>query len=157
MLPPFDKIVIADTSCLILLSSIGEIELLNKIFKKVIITKTISEEFIKPLPLWIEVLSPANFQFQKLLELEVDKGEASAFALYFEIENAILALDDLKARKIAARLQLNFTGSLGIIVIAKQMALISSVLPLIEKIRKTKFRFSEEVINEILNTVGEKE
>lgn len=157
MLPPYDKIVIADTSCLILLSSIVELELLNKIFRKVIITKTISEEFIKPLPSWIEISSPSNIQFQKLLELEVDKGEASAFALYFEIENAILALDDLKARKIATRLQLNFTGSLGIIVIAKQLDLIPSVLPLIEKMRKTKFRFSEEIIKEILNAVGEKE
>lgn len=45
-----------------------------------------------------------NIHQQQLVEKEIDKGEASAISLAIEKENSLLILDDLKARKLAAKL-----------------------------------------------------
>lgn len=51
--------------------------------------------------------------------MDLDSGEASAIALSLEIENSLLLIDDLKARKIANRLHLNYSGTFGLILRAK--------------------------------------
>ena len=75
---------------------------------------------------------------------------SNLIALAKEYDDVLLLLDDLKARKLALKLNLKFTGTLGIIHKAKQKGLIEKVKPLIEKILSTNFRISEKVINEIL-------
>ena len=47
------EVVIADTSCFILLSKIGELELLHTIFGQVTTTAIIAKEFGIELPAWI--------------------------------------------------------------------------------------------------------
>ena len=110
MLQEYD-VVIADTSCFILLDKIGEIQLLKKIFSSIITTQTIAAEFGKPLPAWVKVIPVQNTSYQTLLELEVDAGEASAFALSVDYKSYLLIIDDLKARKLADKLLLNYTGN----------------------------------------------
>ena len=154
MLREYD-VVIADTSCFILLDKIGEIELLQKVFSSIITTQTIATEFGKQLPDWIIILPVQNISYQALLELEVDAGEASAFALSIEYKSSLLIIDDLKARKLADKLLLNYTGTLGVILKAKELNLLSSVKPLLDKIQLTNFRFSQKVLNEILSIANE--
>lgn len=126
-----------------------------KCFEEVITTEVVAAEFGKVLPDWIKVESALNRKYQALLELEMDKGEASAIALSIEKNDNILVLDDLQARKLAKKLNLNHTGTLGFIARAKREGKIPFVLPIIEKIRKTNFRFSEEVFSEIVKAAGE--
>ena len=68
----------------------------------------------------------------------------------FELENTLLILDDLKARKVALKLNLDFTGTLGILIKAKEKGLISQIRPILEEIQSTNFRFSEDVFRQIL-------
>lgn len=89
------------------------------------------------------------------METQVDLGEASAIALASEFKNTLLLLDDLKARKLAKALNLDFTGTLGIIHKSKQLGIIPKVKPLIDKLIKTNFRISEEIIKEILRLNNE--
>lgn len=96
-----------------------------------------------------------NIKYQKILETQVDCGEASALALATELEDVLLLLDDLKARKLAVKLMFKTTGTLGIINKAKEMSIIPKVKPLIDKLLATNFRISEEVINEILRINNE--
>ena len=145
------KTVIADTSCFIVLEKINELSLLNKIYREVITTPEIATEFNKPLPDWISIIETKNKLVQRELEAKIDVGEASAIALGLEIPNCSIILDDLKARKIAASLKLDFTGTLGVIVKAKQLNLIDSVKPIIRKLREAGLRFSEEIEKDILN------
>ena len=152
---PQYSIVIPDTSCLILLYKIGELELLNHLFNEVAITTQINNEFGKPLPSWIKIQPPQNQHYQELLLLELDKGEASAIALHFEVKNSILVLDDLKARKLADKLKIDYTGTFGIILRAKKTGIIESVKPVLDKIRNTNFRFSEKVFDLIIKEAGE--
>ncbi|UXE67380.1 MAG: DUF3368 domain-containing protein [Chryseotalea sp. WA131a] len=149
------KTVIADTSCFIVLEKINELSLLNKIYREVITTPEIATEFNKPLPDWISIIETKDKLVQRELESKIDVGEASAIALGLEIPNCSIILDDLKARKIAASLKLDFTGTLGVIVKAKQLNLIDSVKPIIRKLREAGLRFSEEIEKDILNQAKE--
>jgi predicted nucleic acid-binding protein len=70
--------------------------------------------------------------------------------------NGFLIIDDLKARKIATTLSLRFTGSIGILIIAKDLGLIQSVKYYLEKIQETNFRLSDALINKVLEITNEK-
>jgi len=152
---PNSKIIISDTSCLIILSKVNELDLLRKVGEKVYITPIIYEEFGKILPDWILVTSPTHIQYQQILEMDLDKGEASAIALSMDFDNPILILDDLKGRKIANRLKLRYSGTFGLILKAKQLGSIKSVKPILNKIKATNFRFSEKLFEIIIEQAGE--
>jgi predicted nucleic acid-binding protein len=149
------KTIIADSSCLILLDKIEELDLLKKLFGKVIVTSIIAEEFGNPLPEWISIKDAENKNYQNILELSVDRGEASAIALAVEQSDCLLILDDQKARKLAAELKLNYTGTLAVLVEAKLKGHITSVRPIISKIRKTNFHLTPELEKKILKSAGE--
>lgn len=147
------KIVIADTSCFILLYKIAELDLLKSLFGQVITTSVVALEFGEALPEWVEIREVKNVKFQSTLDL--DPGEASAITLALESEPSLIIIDDNKGRKIAQKLNLNITGSLGIIVKAKREGIISAIKPILEKIQKTNFRYSQTILIEILKLSGE--
>lgn len=149
------NVVIADTSCFILLDKINQLDLLQKVFGTVTTTSIIAEEFRKPLPEWVAIRSAANQRYSQLLEIEIDKGEASAISLAMEHENSLLILDDGKARKLALLLNLNYTGTLGILLKAKELGILPGIKPVLDQIQKTNFRFSEKVMIDILREANE--
>jgi predicted nucleic acid-binding protein len=139
------KTIISDTSCLIILTNIGEIELLHKVYGQIVTTIDIATEYGETLPEWVEIASVVDKSKQILLEMQIDKGESSAIALALETPDCTVILDDYKARKIAQKLGLAFTGTIGVIIKAKLIGTIPSIKPLIEKIKETDFRLSSEV------------
>ncbi len=139
------KTIISDTSCFIILTNIGELNLLQTIYGQITTTTEIATEFGETLPEWVEIVSVADKSKQQLLELQIDKGESSAIALALETPNSTLILDDYKARKIAEKLRLNFTGTIGVIIKAKLEGIIPSIKPILEKIKHTDFRLSPEI------------
>ena len=139
------KTIISDTSCLIILTNISELELLHKLYGQITTTFEIAAEFGETLPEWIETVSVQDRQKQQLLELQIDKGESSAIALALEMPDSTLILDDYKARKIAEQLGLTYTGTIGVIIKAKLQNIIPTIKPLLAKIKKTDFRLSPEL------------
>jgi len=144
------SIVISDTSSLILFDKIGELELLAKVYDLIITTPQIAEEYGKSLPDWVHIIDVKDKKYQGFLETQVDWGEASAIALAKEIENSILLLDDLKARKLAGKLNIRFTGTLGVFHKAKQLGIVIKIKPFIDKLLMTNFRISENIVSEFL-------
>lgn len=149
------RIVISDTSTLILFHKIDEFNLLEKVYGELITTPEIAKEFGEELPSWIKIQSVSDKKYQKFLETQIDYGEASAIALATEFEDAMLLLDDLKARKLATKLKFKITGALGVIHKAKQMTIIPKVKPLIDKLLMTDFRIANNIIEEILKLNNE--
>lgn len=149
-----DKLL-PDTSCLIFLNKIEEIQLLEKLYSKTIITEEIVEEYIDPLPEWIEIKTPDEKRYQKVLEQTVDKGEASLMVLALELKDCVVSIDDLRARKVAKALNLRLTGTLGIIHKAKKAGLISSTKETLQKLKAVDFRISEKIERELLRLSGE--
>jgi predicted nucleic acid-binding protein len=142
--------IISDTSILIVFQKIDHLSLLNRVYGDIFITPEIAKEYGEALPPWIKIKKPTDIKYQYLLETQIDTGEASAIALATDFDDVLLLLDDLKARKLAIKLNYKVTGTLGIIHKAKQMLIIEAVKPLIDKLIKTNFRISDDIVKEIL-------
>lgn len=151
------KAVISDASCFILLKKIDQLDLLRKIYGSVVTTPTVMSEVRFEVPDWVVVRKPANTDLEERLRMVVDRGEASAMVLALETDDSTLILDDLRARKEARSLGIEVTGTLGVILKGKRDGCISAVDPLIRAIRKTNFRLSKEVEEEVLRLAGESE
>ncbi len=149
------KAIISDTSCLILLDKIGELEILNKLFGTVLTTAEVANEFGGTLPSWIELKQPKDKNYLSIIEASVDIGEASAIALALEMDNCLLIIDDLKGRKFASQIGITIIGTMGIIVDAKLAGIIPSVKPILAKIRSTNFRITQQLESIILNKAEE--
>ncbi|MEP7128655.1 MAG: DUF3368 domain-containing protein [Chitinophagales bacterium] len=149
------KAIISDASCLIVLTNIGELELLHEMYEQIVTTTEVAEEFGLQLPEWIEIKKAVDKYRKLILEIQIDSGEASAIALALEFDESLLILDDYKARKVAEHLGLEITGTIGIIIKAKIRGLIPSIKPYLEKIRQTDFRMSDELERLALKEAGE--
>ncbi|SEA10504.1 DUF3368 domain-containing protein [Pedobacter hartonius] len=149
------SIIITDTSCFILLDKIKAFDILHRLFRNVTTTPEILIEFGGDLPEWIQIRSVKDNTLMEVLKESVDPGEASAIALAIETPNSLIIVDDLKGRKLATRMNLNFMGTLGMLLKAKEHQIISHIKPYIEKIQMTDFRLSQAVISYALELAGE--
>jgi predicted nucleic acid-binding protein len=149
------KTIISDTSCLIILTNIGELDLLRKTYGSIVTTIEIAIEFGEPLPDWVIIENVFDKQKQQLLEMQIDKGESSAIALALETPESTVILDDYRARKIAEQLGVNYTGTIGVIIRAKINGVIPSIKPILLKIKETDFRLSAEIERQALLAAGE--
>ena len=100
-------IVFADTSCLIVLDKIGELNLLKTIYKEICICKEVYEEYGNPIPGWIKILERSDDKYFRILETMIDKGEAGILSLALENKESLTIIDDLKARNLAKQLNLS--------------------------------------------------
>jgi predicted nucleic acid-binding protein len=69
------KAIISDTSCFIILTNIGELELLHKVYGQILTTPEIAAEFGESLPEWIEIVEVKDKYRQTILELQIDRIE----------------------------------------------------------------------------------
>ncbi len=149
------KVIISDTSCLIQLELIGELELLYKLFGSITVTPEIVDKFHGQLPDWIIIESASNKTYQRILEASLDIGEASAIALAIEQGECLLIMDDWKGRKLAEKLGLTITGTLGVLINAKLSGLVPSIKPYLIKMKSTGFRLFIDLEQHILQKSGE--
>ena len=124
-------------------------------YGKIITTAEVAEEFGQMLPDWVEIRLASDIYRQKILELQIDRGEASAIALAIELVDSVVILDDYKARKVAESLGIQIIGTIGIIIKAKRNGIIESIKPFLQKIRQTDFRISDELEMRALEESGE--
>lgn len=143
-------VVISDTSCLIALDRISQLDLLQQLFQQIVTTREVKEEFGKELPEWIRVIEVQNQGKIQELEAVLDKGEASAIALALETEKSQLIIDEKKGRKVAQGLKIEIIGTLKVILMAKQKGIIQSARPVIEDLQKAGFRFSQKIESKLL-------
>ena len=149
------KIIVSDTSCIILLKKIHQINLLKQLFGKIIITSEVEEEFSGVLPGFFEIQNATDPNYVKILSTFLDKGEASVIALALEQEDCLLIIDEYKGRKEAKSLGIKITGTLGVLLLAKEKGLIKELKPLLDQIKHTNFRINESLIRKVLTLAGE--
>ncbi len=142
--------IIADTSGLIVLDNIGLLHILKEIYRSIIISEEVALEFGRELPDWIIIKKVIDVKYLDLLSSFVDLGEATSIALATEIDDSVLILDDLKARKLANRLNIKLTGTIAVLIKARKTGLISSAEEVLNKLTNEGFRLSSELKNELL-------
>ena len=150
------NLVLVDTSCLIALTNIGELSLLAKTFDQPIVTTAlVASEFGLDLPPFVRIMEMEDLSTFKALRKMLDDGEASLIALARTIPNALLVLDDAKARQTALSYGLSIIGTLGIIVLAKEKSVITRGAPYLQRLKSAGFRISSQLEQTVLNALGE--
>ena len=97
-------IVVSDTSPLTASLTIGQSELLTKLFGEVVIPSAVKTELLRThpvLPAWLRVHLLHNSSKANLYAQNVDRGEAEAIALAEELHADHLLIDDRKGRRLA--------------------------------------------------------
>jgi len=158
-----EQLLIADAGPLITLAAIGRFELLRDLASEVVVPRCVFEEVIAGAPRpgaveiradWIRV-AEAKQELADAFALMIDRGEAEALALAKELPAALLVIDDLRARRVAAELGLRFTGTLGILNLAKRAGMVDTLRAEIENLRGAGFHITEAMAAEFLRLAGE--
>jgi len=149
------EVIISDTSCLITLARIGELELLERLYHHVWITPVVAREYGGGLPDWIGIKEVKDKSRQLYFESILDPGEASTIALALEIPNCMVIIDEIKGRKIARENNIPVIGLLGILIQAKKQGLFPEIRPKLELLHKLGFRFSSQLEQTILQMADE--
>ena len=147
------KPVVVDSTCLIGLERIDQLRLLPDLFDPVYAPPEVAKEFGEPPP-WLRIKAPADRALVDALGMLVDAGEAEAIALARELGMRIV-LDDLRARSVGRRMDLQVLGTLGILIRAKQAGLIGPIRPLIGALEEQGFHMGEALKEEALRLAGE--
>lgn len=147
--------IIVDTSTLIALSKIAQIDILNSLYDSIYVTGSVKEEFSENLPEWMKTLDIENVNLVYFFSEKLGSGESETITAGLENPDFLLVLDDLEARKTAKKLNLKITGLLGIMVKAKRMGIIDSLKEVLTQLGATDFRISKELISKALEEVGE--
>lgn len=135
---------------MILLDNICALDLLPSIYSQILTTPEIAAEFKKPLPSWMHIVAVKDKSVIATYKEIVDLGEASAIALAQEVPGALLIVDDFKGRRLASQLSIKFTGTIGVMITARQRHIITSLRPYFESVKSTDFRIDPELLERIL-------
>ena len=149
------KTIVSDTSCLILLEKIGELEILELVYSEITITSVVAAEFGSDLPDWFRIEDPSAYSVERVAKSRIDHGEVTAIALALDLKDCLLIIDDLRGRSVAESLGVKVTGTLGVFIEAKHSGHLQSIKPILRKIQDTDFRLTDKLIHFALNRAGE--
>lgn len=86
---------------------------------------------------------------------ELGAGERAALALALETSESLVLLNDAAARAAAKQLGLTTTGTLGILLLAKERGLLAAVAPVLASLEQRGFHATEAVRRRALQLAGE--
>ena len=174
------RIVIADAGPLIALARIDKLGLLHQLFGQVTLTTQIAQELLDDGPFpdtptfeialsqpWLQTVDVGNLlpddwldQCRDWMNLhQIDLGEASAMVLaqhsQSQGDSALLVLDDFRGRSAAQHAGFAIVGTTGLLLLAKQAGLVTTVKPLMLALRQSGYFLSDRLIEAALRQTGE--
>lgn len=156
--------IVSNTTPLISLMKIGQLELLQKIYKSIIIPTEVFAEIEKgkdkPFYLniskldWIDIQEIKN---KKVLSyfFDLDAGEAEVIVLATEIDADLVIIDEILGRRFAKNADLKITGTIGVLIKAKEIGLVKNISPLLDEMQEKGIWISSKLKEKILNIVNE--
>lgn len=107
---------------------------------------------------WLHVVHVRNADFVFSLSRELDIGEAEAIALFREQPCAAILLDEKDARQVAQTLAQPVLGTVGVLLWARQTALIPGLRDQLDRLQSVGgFRLGAEIRRAVLRIAGETE
>lgn len=152
-------LVVADTGPLRYLVLIDAIDLLPRLFGRVLIPEIVGAELSRPStpllvsewlagnPAWLE--RRANPPTLKMLPPQLDAGERAAISLAQLIGDALLLIDDRAGIEAARMHGVEATGTLGILVRAAGGGLVD-LRTAFERLKATNFRYRPALLDALL-------
>jgi predicted nucleic acid-binding protein len=152
-------IVVADTSPINYLLLINQIDLLPRLFQKIIIPEIVRDEMLDPdappvLQQWI-ANPPSWLTIQTVPIIDttlnsLDPGEQAAITLAQTLPADLLIIDERLGRRIAEERGIAIIGILGILDDAADQGLIN-LAEVFAQLQQTNFRVSRRIIQALLN------
>ena len=153
-------LVVADTSPIFYLLSVGQIELLPRLFKKVFVPDAVHKELCHPTapaalrawldedPPWLEII-PVDLIDDPALR-SLGAGERAAITLALSLHADLILIDERKGTSAAIAKGFEVTETLGILRLAAQGGLID-LADTIMKLKRTNFRYRQEMLDDLLD------
>ncbi len=160
---------VSDTSPLIAFSAIERLDVVRQVFDSILIPQAVADDvvakgvgWVAAIPLqqavragdWIRTRNVAPSPLLTLLRRRLDAGESEAIALAEELSLPVL-LNDEDARREARALDLEITGALGVLKLAKLRGYLGAVAPLITAMRAAGLYYNDGLIERFLRDVHE--
>ena len=162
-------IVISDTTPLISLMKIDQLNLLNYLFGEVQIPSAVFEELIsnsrfpdesrqiRECP-FIKKINVTDKNAVNLLRRStgLDAGESEAIILSDSIPASLLLMDEAKGREVAAQMGIQLMGTIGILLIANNRNLLpkDQVLECIETLKITGRHISDKLYKQLIKKLS---
>lgn len=159
------KIVVNSTP-LIALNNIGKLDLLKKVYGKIVIPPAVYEEVIldvntkKPKDFikergFITISNINNEEAKELFSTSLHKGEVEVMILAHEINADLCVIDDLLARKYAKYHNLKTTGTIGVLLKSKQLGIVDNVKPILDELISASMYIDTKLYNKTLKIAEE--
>jgi|SRR5271165_1015693 len=152
-------LVVADTSPIFYLLSIGHIKLLQQLFGKVLVPDAVHKELCHPaappmvrewlaeLPGWAEVTQVDTIDDEALKLLGA--GERAAITLALSLHADLILIDERKGTAVALGKGFNTTGTLGVLGLAARRDLVD-LADSFARLKHTNFRYRQEIMDQLL-------
>ncbi len=157
--------IIVDTSPLFYLHRLHLLELLEKIYGKIIVPLAVVNELEDGKAQMADVPNLHAFSWIKIEQVKISKflnlipdlgpGESEVLTLGLEKQGSLIIIDDLLARHIAELQRLKFTGTIGVIIKAKHKGYITSVVDVVNQLVKLGFRLGDRLKQDIFRLANE--
>lgn len=159
-----DRPVVSNNTPLVALWTLGLLPLLGELFGTVLMPLAVRDEFlaVETVPRrvalenspWLETAQVQEPR-RRLPYIGLDRGESEVLALAEERRARLVILDERKARRYARRLEFPVTGTVGVLLLAKDHGLIPSVTALLGKLRDAGLFLSDDFVRRAADLAGE--
>lgn len=160
-------IVTSNSSPLIGLARIGQIDILQKCFRKIIIPQAVWHEVVvegdkRPgvqelaSAAWLQTVAVNNRTLVWSLRQSLGVGESESIALSIELHADLLLMDEKLGRETARFFDVPHIGLVGVLLFAKRTDHIVNVKSLLDQLRGlATFRISDALYEKALRDAGE--
>lgn len=158
--------VVVNTTPLIALSHVGQINLLKELYGEIIIpeavykelsvkTESVCKKAVDSSLDWIRVEKIKNLMAREMYKTQLHDGEVEVMILSKEIKADVVIIDDANAKKYAKYLKLPVTGTLGVLIRAKREGYIDRLEPILRQMTERGIYISQSLIELCLKQTGE--
>lgn len=159
--------VIVNSTPLIALCHVNRLDVLKELYGEITIPKAVYDEIsvkedsvckkaVDEALGWIHVQKIQNTMAKEMFKSQLHDGEVEVMILAKEQDADIAIIDDQNAKKYAKYLGLPVTGTLGILIKAKQEGHISELKPILDVMVRNGIYIKASLIEYCLEMVGEK-
>lgn len=161
-----DGPVVCNSGPLIALSMVGCLDLLEKLYRRVLLPEAVFREVVESgagrvgarqvaMAPWLERIRSSSPP-EPLLANELGPGEAEVIATAYRLKARLTLIDERRARRIAEQAYgLRVKGSAGILVAAKHAGLVRRVKPLLEAMSSQGYFLSSRLMARACREAGE--
>ena len=157
--------VIVNPTPLIVLSGIGRLDLLKKLYREVTIPEAVYREVTAKKDsacmqvigenAWIRIEKIRDLSEKKMYKTKLHDGEVEVMILAQEKQADLVVIDDNAAKKTAEYLGLTVTGTIGVLIKAKKLGHLDAIRPVLDEIKENGFYIGAALEKMVLEQAGE--